>query len=242
MPAPVIAPANPGVSQLAGKWVLQIDTSSNPAAPTWVTIFGMSNFVPTIAFTSQDNTDYDSNGWGSDVQTLRKFQLTGTVGRKKYAAAEDVGQAFLRTNAEAAIPVYVRWFDRYFGTEAYSGLVSSTWEPQGGAVSDLDTVNFTMNGQGARVPLTNPMSTSVAPTVGTASPSGVAVGNLVTITGSGFTGATGVKFGAVSATVFNVQNDSTIVAVMPAGTAGSAPVTVINSTGTSNALLYTRGA
>jgi hypothetical protein len=29
---------------------------------------------------------------------------------------------------------------------------------------------------------------------------------------------------------------------MPAGSAGSAPVTVVNVTGTSNALAYTRGA
>ena len=73
-----------------------------------------------------------------------------------------------------------------------------------------------------------------------ATPAGAAAGAQVLITGSSFTGATGVKFGAVSATVFTLLGDGAIVAVVPAGSAGSAPVTVINATGTSNALAYTR--
>ena len=68
----------------------------------------------------------------------------------------------------------------------------------------------------------------------------------MTIKGSGFsgvTGAAGVKFGAVNATSYTVVSGSTIVAVVPAGTAGSAPVTVTHPTnGTSAPLTYTRGA
>lgn len=70
----------------------------------------------------------------------------------------------------------------------------------------------------------------------------VAGGNVV-ITGSNFTGATGVKFGAVSSALFRIDSDTQITATMPVGSAGSAPITVINSTGTSTpALAYTRGA
>jgi hypothetical protein len=42
-----------------------------------------------------------------------------------------------------------------------------------------------------------------------------------TITGSGLTGATGVKIGTVAATAVTVVNDKTITATSPAGTANS---------------------
>ena len=53
----------------------------------------------------------------------------------------------------------------------------------------------------------------------------------MTITGTGFTGATGVKFGTTTAT-FTVTNSTTISATAPAGT-GTVDVTVIGPGGTS---------
>jgi PGF-pre-PGF domain-containing protein len=58
-----------------------------------------------------------------------------------------------------------------------------------------------------------PTVTSVSPNYGP--PAG---GTSVTITGTGFTGATKVTFGATPATSFTVNSDSDIVAVAPAGT------------------------
>lgn len=87
--------------------------------------------------------------------------------------------------------------------------------------------------------------TPAAPTLTSATPSAVAAGGLVTITGRGFNGATGaaaVKFGATNAAAYTVHNDTLIVASVPAGSAGAANITVTNVTGTSTALPYTRGA
>lgn len=53
-------------------------------------------------------------------------------------------------------------------------------------------------------------------------------GTTVTITGGCFTGATGVLFGTTPATSFTVVNDTTIVAVAPAGT-GTVSITVTSS-------------
>ncbi len=83
---------------------------------------------------------------------------------------------------------------------------------------------------------------SSVPALTGATPSGAAASALVTITGSSLTGATTVKFGATNATAFTVLSDSTIVASMPAGSAGAANITVTTPTGTSGALSYTRGA
>jgi hypothetical protein len=57
----------------------------------------------------------------------------------------------------------------------------------------------------------------------------------ITITGKGFTGATGVKIGTVAATAVTVVNDTTITATSPAGTANSTQdvsVTTPHGTGT----------
>ncbi|MGH2595465.1 MAG: IPT/TIG domain-containing protein [Actinomycetota bacterium] len=58
-------------------------------------------------------------------------------------------------------------------------------------------------------------------------PSGRA-GDIVTIAGSGFTGASAVKFGGVPAVAFTVDSDTQITATVPVG-AGSGPVSVTSS-------------
>ena len=70
-----------------------------------------------------------------------------------------------------------------------------------------------------------PQILSLSPGIGLA-------GTLVTIIGSGFTGATLVTFGGVSAS-FSVVNDSTITATAPAGS-GTVDVRVTTPNGTSS--------
>lgn len=83
-------------------------------------------------------------------------------------------------------------------------------------------------------------SSAAAPTISGATPSGAAAGATVTITGTGFTGATQVQFGSTNATSFQVVSDAQITAVMPAGTAGSAQIKVTTANGSAT-LAYTRG-
>ncbi|UXE05160.1 major tail protein [Arthrobacter phage Jamun] len=80
------------------------------------------------------------------------------------------------------------------------------------------------------------------PVVTSATPADAAAGDLVTIKGTRFTGATAVKFGAANASAFTVLDGETIVATVPAGAAGSAAIKVTNATGDSAAFAYTRGA
>ncbi|MGK8508114.1 beta strand repeat-containing protein [Nocardia asiatica] len=63
-------------------------------------------------------------------------------------------------------------------------------------------------------------------------------GNTVTLTGTGFTGTTAVRFGATPATSFIVVSDTEVTAVAPAGT-GATTVTLTAIGGTSNGVLYT---
>jgi len=79
------------------------------------------------------------------------------------------------------------------------------------------------------VTIIKPTVTGITPASGPA-----AGGTTVTITGTGFNGATAVDFGNVVATSFAVDSDTSITATSPAGT-GTVDVTVTGSGGTSAA-------
>ena len=84
----------------------------------------------------------------------------------------------------------------------------------------------------------------VAPTITGLTPSSGPTegGDSVVITGTDFTGATAVKFGALDATAFTVDSATRITATTPASSAGSMPVSIVNPQGTnmpSGAALYT---
>ena len=75
-----------------------------------------------------------------------------------------------------------------------------------------------------------PLVTGLAPRAG-----GVQGGDRVVLTGSGFAGATAVRFGPAAATRFTVESDRRIVAVAPPQAQGSVPVTVTGAGGQSPA-------
>jgi uncharacterized membrane protein len=74
-----------------------------------------------------------------------------------------------------------------------------------------------------------PLVTGISPTMGSS-----AGGDTVTITGSGFTGATSVGFDVTSAAGMTVDSDTQITATSPAGT-GTVDITVTTPDGTSPA-------
>jgi hypothetical protein len=73
-----------------------------------------------------------------------------------------------------------------------------------------------------------PAVSGVSPSNGT-----TAGGTSVTVSGSGFTGATAVNFGMVPAASFTVSSDTSISAVVPAESAATVDVTVTTANGTS---------
>ncbi len=76
-----------------------------------------------------------------------------------------------------------------------------------------------------------PTVTGVAPPTGT-----TAGGTTVTITGTGFTGATKVTFGAAAATSYTVVSDSEITAVSPPQSIGTRNIVVTTARGTNTAV------
>ncbi|NTX07667.1 IPT/TIG domain-containing protein [Myxococcus sp. CA040A] len=83
------------------------------------------------------------------------------------------------------------------------------------------------------------VSTSTKPTVASFSPDSGGAGTQVTVTGKGFTGTTGVSFGATPARTYEVHSDTELVAVVDTGTK-TGPLSVTNDAGTgSSSMAFT---
>jgi len=250
------APTFPAGTAVGFSYEYGVDINlGTEGAPNWQTIRRPSDIAPTAVPITKDMSSYDDFGAPNDGKISESWALGFSVLVNRlssglYPPEFEKLKAYTEPNAVGDLSVaQVRWYDKpYAGTpnpnDAYSGFATVTIDRGATANADVGSWKITLTGKGKRTQITNPFTGwgATAPVVTDATPSGAAVGALVTITGSGFLTATSVKFLAVSATVFSIVSGSTIVAVMPAGVAGSAPVTVINPTGTSNALAYTRGA
>ncbi len=119
-----------------------------------------------------------------------------------------------------------------FGAASATGItrVSSTelrvTTPRGQAADVVDLVVYNKNGvstqrRGFRY-LADLRVSNVSPAFGR-----LAGGTVVTLTGSGFTGATEVRFGATPGTALNATTDSQLTVTSPAGAAGAVDVTVV---------------
>ncbi|MGD0535475.1 MAG: PKD domain-containing protein, partial [Methanoregula sp.] len=120
---------------------------------------------------------------------------------------------------------------------------SVTWQSSTQMTCSFDLTNKTAglynvvvtNPDGSFGTLTNgftvispPIVASISPTFGT-----TIGGTSVTITGTGFTGATAVNFGTTVATSFTIDSDTQITTTSPAGSAGSVDITVTGPYGIS---------
>lgn len=224
----------------------KVDVSADDT--TYIPFKGLNDFSPPVTPNLVAADDYDTDGWSSFEKTMQSWIVTAKALRKTTAGVFDPGQELVRArqlgfgdNAR----IWVRWYDRNGAPEAYKGRAIVGWVPSKTGVADLDEITATFTGDGILTPITNPGTAATKPLLISATPSAVAQGGMVQITGSalaGTTGAAGVKFGGVNATSYIVVSDNLIVAIMPAGAAGSAPIVVTNGVGASDALPYTRGA
>jgi hypothetical protein len=224
----------------------KVDVSTD--GTTWLPFKGMQDFSPKENSTTQSTATYDNAGYDSFEKTLTAWEVTIKANRPTTAGVFDPGQELVRAaqfQFGDQARVYIRWYDRNGAAGAKSGRALVDWNQSKTGVADVEEVTASFKGDGVLSDITNPYAAAAVPVIASATPSGAAVGTLVRITGANFTGTvatTGVKFGATNATTWDVISDSLIEAVVPAGTAGAANITVTNAAGTSTAFVYTRGA
>ncbi|OPC83005.1 hypothetical protein B4N89_20545 [Embleya scabrispora] len=147
-------------STLARKFRIDVNTGT-AGSPIWTQVRAITTMATPISPTMQDDSDYDSDGWGSQAKTMLAWSITATLSRKVGATSGnyDPGQEKIRSAHDQFGPdglVQLRWYDRTGGPEAYTGFAHVGWEPQGGDAPALDTVNLTLTGQGKRTTIANP--------------------------------------------------------------------------------------
>jgi len=232
--------------------------SGTYAAPTWVGIFGVTEFKAGKEPTLNDDSDFDAGGWHSKNITALAWSLEMKVERKVTAGdatVYDPGQELLRAASDGmgtSNVIDVRWYEITSSgpkVEAYRGFACVSWSPEGGDMTADDIVSVTLDGRGARAAITHPDFALVVPSVYSITPATdvAAGGALVTIAGMDFFAAgaddvTAITFGVAAAVDWVAYDDNAIIVVVPAVAAGSVNVTVTNATGVSTdtvAFLYT---
>ena len=174
-----------------------------------------ANLTAKPTATTIDNVSGTATGTGTATLTATLNSATG-IGLAGKVLSFTLGGAFAGTAVTDS-----------------SGVATLTGVPQT-AGTDTDGIVASFAGDSQNLLSQNSGNLSVAPAVTGLSPTSgpVAGGTLVTITGTGFTGATAVDFGTTAATDVTVVNDTTITADSPAGT-GVVDVTVTTPGGTS---------
>lgn len=219
---------------------------SADGATNWLRPGGLNDFNAPITPNKVASDNYDSNGWSSFEITMQSWVATLKFNRQATSGVEDPASVLIRScqgQFGDAARLYIRWYRKDGLAEAWSGRAIVEVNPSKTGVADLNELTAVFTGDGILTPITNPYAPTAVPSILSATPSGVAAGGLVRIVGANFLGtvpSTGVKFAAVAATSWDVVSDSLIEAVMPAGSAGSAPITVTNATGVSASFPYTR--
>ncbi|WP_337004107.1 MULTISPECIES: IPT/TIG domain-containing protein [unclassified Microbacterium] len=222
--------------------------------PSWQEIRRMSGWAPTFPKVTQDAATYDDQGAPNEDISGRGFAGAFTVQANRsqttglYLPEVEALVNASRRDREQAV-VDVRFYHKPKTGAPHptdAGRVSATVElsRQNTGNAEIDIFAISLAGKGAYTPIANPFVSELDadPVIAAITPAGAAATKLVTITGSGFLGATDVKFGATSATDFTVLSEATIVATVPAGSAGTTNVTVVTPVGTSANFPYTRGA
>ena len=149
---------------------------------------------------------------GGTTVTISGTGLTGTLGVIFGAVAANTFTVVSDTSVTAVSP-------------AQSGGVRNTYVvTQGGTSAAIAGDQFTYRNP---PPAVRAVSPSSGPVVG---------GTLVTITGSGFTGASRVVFGGLASTSFKVVSDTSITATSPAQPSGVLNTYVVTPVGTSAVL------
>jgi hypothetical protein len=233
---------------------LDVDTSAT-STPAWQVVRRISNLAPGVTPITQSAQTYDDFGSPNADKTGESWTLGFSVNVNRststglYTPEVEAILAKEKPAAKGADAVlHVRYYHKpESGTpnpnDAYEGYATvSVSRANTAADGAVEVLNSTLTGKGPRTEIANPFTGwgAVVPTITSVSPSGQGEDDQVTITGSAFTGATDVDFGASPASTYTVVSDSTIVAVLPAGSAGSVNVVVTNATGPSATFAYTR--
>lgn len=151
---------------LARRYRVDVDLATT-GGPQWTWLPGIQEFDPKVDPTQQDATTYDDDGWTDQTVTQLAWSLELTMLRRCHpdTKAFNAAQERLRQASEQfgdGSRVHVRWYDKEGRDEAYEGYALVSWERDGTATDDLESINVTLTGKGKRTPIANPLAATGA--------------------------------------------------------------------------------
>lgn len=153
---------------LARRFIIEVAANTGTDTPptVWTPILGVNDFDYELTAVTEDTTDFDTDGytskektaqgWTNTIKAFRKVSK-GTGGKPTVfdPGAEIVRDAHDVFGDEAR--VWTRWYDRNGADEAYEGLALVQWKLSKTGVTNVQEVTITLDGDGARTPITNPV-------------------------------------------------------------------------------------
>jgi hypothetical protein len=215
-----------------GFWVQQVFFGTTPVLPASVNESYLTVIAP--AGTGTVDVTVNTQGGTSPITPADRFTYVEppTVTKVEPSFGSGAGG----TSVTITGTNFTEGSTVKFGSNFASGVkVNSETSITAVSPAGTGTVDVTVMTPSGTSPTSEADRFTYGPTVGKVEPNtgSAAGGTSVTITGSGFTGATAVKFGSNEATSFTVNSESSITAVSPAGT-GTVDVTVTTPAGTSS--------
>ncbi|MBI5766901.1 MAG: IPT/TIG domain-containing protein [Verrucomicrobia bacterium] len=192
---------------------------------------------PTVALTSESGTGYSAAAGTASIRVRITYtgQTPSAIGVTLQLPAGWTFASYTGPNALTAPSVgdnFLEWaFSSFPANELTFVLTADYPAGQSGNKAVTGAVNYRPGNLNLTLPT---LAFGLTPVVASLSATNLFSGASVTLTGTGFTGASAVRFNNVDAASFTVVNDTTITAVAPAALTSGA-VTVVGAGGTSNA-------
>ncbi|MDF5756660.1 phage tail tube protein [Spongiactinospora sp. TRM90649] len=149
-------------SLLAKDWVLEVNTGTE-GAPVWTPVRGLTSMEFALDNETEDDADFESDGWASEVITQRSWTLECEGRRKRDTSSAgfvpDAGQEYLRQAGLVVglgASVHVRWYRRDGAPDAFEGIAGVQYSGGGGETTDLEPFEVELLGQGKPEPIDNP--------------------------------------------------------------------------------------
>jgi len=149
------------ISGVVGDYQLEVAAYTSGADPTsWTIVRGMTEFTPPkVEKNLEDDSSFDSDGWGSQIATGLGWSAEGTVKIPRASLTPDPGQEILRAAGNGLAEdglVHVRITNRTTPTEGQVGVADASFTKNGGPRTDITTAAFTLSGRGALEDVTIP--------------------------------------------------------------------------------------
>ena len=151
-----------GAATTNRKWFLDVEGATED---TWLGVFGITEFKDVLEASMQDDSDFDGEGWLSEVNTANRWKIEAKVIRKTIEGTPtsyDPGQEKIRlAAAETGVEnvLRIRWYEMEPGgprVESYEGYAAVSWSPDGGSTEAVSTASIVLSGRGKRETVAHP--------------------------------------------------------------------------------------